>query len=135
MGSLSQQRPVRRGAGRPGGTPCRRPAADPPLCSPASDGSRPARERTGALMRFGLVGTGHWARVTHAPGVAAAEGAQLVGVWGRRPDGPAAAEGGQPVGFWERRPDAAAALAEAAGITAYDDYAAMLDDVDAVAFA
>jgi predicted dehydrogenase len=67
-------------------------------------------------MRFGLVGTGHWARVTHAPGVAAAEGAQLVGVWGRRPD-------------------ATAALAEAAGITAYDDYAAMLDDVDAVAFA
>lgn len=67
-------------------------------------------------MRFGLVGTGHWARVTHAPGVAGADGAELVGVWGRRPE-------------------AARALADAAGITAYDDYAAMLEQVDAVAFA
>ena len=67
-------------------------------------------------MRFGLVGTGYWARVTHAPGIAAADGAELVGVWGRRPE-------------------AAHALADAVGTTAYDDYAALLQDVDAVAFA
>jgi predicted dehydrogenase len=67
-------------------------------------------------MRFGLVGTGYWAQVTHAPGLAAAQGAELVGVWGRRPE-------------------AARALAEAAGTTAYDDYDALLQDVDAVAFA
>lgn len=67
-------------------------------------------------MRFGLVGTGHWARVTHAPGVAAADGAELVGVWGRRPE-------------------ATRALAGEAGIAAFDDYAAMLAEVDAVAFA
>lgn len=67
-------------------------------------------------MRFGLVGTGYWAGITHAPGIAAAEGAQLVGVWGRRPE-------------------AACALADQTGTTAYDDYAALLQDVDAVAFA
>ena len=67
-------------------------------------------------MRFGLVGTGYWAQETHAPGVAAADGAELVGVWGRRPE-------------------AARALADAVGATAYDDYAALLQDVDAVAFA
>jgi predicted dehydrogenase len=67
-------------------------------------------------MRFGLVGTGYWAGVTHAPGIAAADGAQLVGVWGRRPE-------------------AARSLADETGTTAYDDYAALLGDVDAVAFA
>lgn len=67
-------------------------------------------------MRFGLVGTGHWAQVTHGPGLAAADGVELVGVWGR---------------------DAtkAAALAGDLGTTGYDDYAALLADVDAVAFA
>lgn len=34
-------------------------------------------------MRFGLVGTGSWARDTHAAALQAAPGAQLVGVWGR----------------------------------------------------
>jgi predicted dehydrogenase len=67
-------------------------------------------------MRFGLVGTGHWARVTHAPGIAAAAGAELVGIWGRRPE-------------------PAREAAEAAGVVAYDDYAALLDKADAVAFA
>ena len=34
-------------------------------------------------LRFGLVGTGHWARVTHAPALAAAVGIELAAVWGR----------------------------------------------------
>ncbi len=67
-------------------------------------------------MRFGLVGTGPWANLAHAPGLAAAAGVELVGVWGRRP-----AE--------------AAKLADRLGAAAYDDYSAMLTDVDAVAFA
>ena len=36
-----------------------------------------------ATLRFGLVGTGYWARETHAPGIAAAAGATLAAVWGR----------------------------------------------------
>ncbi|MGC9963086.1 MAG: gfo/Idh/MocA family oxidoreductase, partial [Acidimicrobiales bacterium] len=36
-----------------------------------------------ARLRFGLVGTGHWARVTHARALASTEGIELVGVWGR----------------------------------------------------
>jgi predicted dehydrogenase len=36
-------------------------------------------------MKFGLVGTSWWAREAHALGVQAAEGADLVGVWGRDP--------------------------------------------------
>lgn len=66
-------------------------------------------------MRFGLVGTGHWARVTHAPAIAAAAGAELVGVWGRRPE-------------------AVRLLADEHGARAYDDFEALLGDVDAVAF-
>lgn len=67
-------------------------------------------------MRFGLVGTGHWARTAHAAGLAAADGAQLTGVWGRDPA-------------------KAAALARDAGARPYDDLEAMLADVDGVAFA
>ncbi|WBQ06559.1 Gfo/Idh/MocA family protein [Kribbella sp. CA-293567] len=67
-------------------------------------------------MRFGLVGTGPWANLTQGPGLNAAEGVELVGVWGRD--------------------DAkAAALATDLKTTAYSDYAALLADVDAVAFA
>jgi predicted dehydrogenase len=36
-------------------------------------------------VRFGLVGTGYWAREVHARGVAGHPGAELVGVWGRDP--------------------------------------------------
>jgi predicted dehydrogenase len=36
-------------------------------------------------MRFGLVGTGHWARAVHAAGIASHPDAELVGVWGRDP--------------------------------------------------
>lgn len=67
-------------------------------------------------MRFGLVGTGYWAQITHAPALASTPGAQLAAVWGRDPA-------------------AAAALAESHGVTAYADFDAFLDAVDAVAFA
>jgi predicted dehydrogenase len=66
-------------------------------------------------MRFGLVGTGHWARVTHAPAIVATEGAELVGVWGRRAE-------------------AVHTVAAGHGVRAYDDFDALLGDVDAVAF-
>ncbi len=33
--------------------------------------------------RFGLVGTGYWERVAHAPALASTEGIELAGVWGR----------------------------------------------------
>src|SRR5471030_2991716 len=67
-------------------------------------------------MRFGLVGTGYWARVTHAAAIVATEGAELVGVWGRRPE-------------------AVHTIADEHGVRAYDDFDALLGDVDAVAFA
>jgi predicted dehydrogenase len=67
-------------------------------------------------MRFGLVGTGYWAKITHAPALASTPGAELAAVWGR-----AAA--------------AAAALAADHGACAVEDFGAFLDGVDAVAFA
>ena len=67
-------------------------------------------------MRFGLVGTGPWASRTHGPGLRAAAGVELVGVWGRNPE-------------------KTGTLAGDLGITPYDDYAELLESVDAVAFA
>lgn len=67
-------------------------------------------------MRFGLVGTGPWAGIAHAPGLAACPDAELVGVWGR--DGAKAID-----------------LAGRFGARPYDDVDAMVADVDAVAFA
>ncbi|MEU3841395.1 Gfo/Idh/MocA family oxidoreductase [Streptomyces sp. NPDC028635] len=67
-------------------------------------------------MRIGLLGTGPWARLVHAPTLAAHEDVDLVGVWGRRPE-------------------AAKELAESHGTRAYDDVDALLTDVDAVAVA
>jgi len=66
-------------------------------------------------MRFGLVGTGYWAKTNHAPALAATPGVTLDAVWGR---------------------DAAATatLAAAHGATAYADFDAFLGAVDAVAF-
>ena len=67
-------------------------------------------------MRFGLVGTGPWAGLAHGPGLIAAEGVELVGVWGRSPE-------------------KTRVLAAELGVAAYDDFEALLADVDAVAFA
>ena len=67
-------------------------------------------------MRFGLVGTGPWATMVHGPGLAAARDVELVGVWGRTRE-------------------KADTLASTLGVNAYVDYDALLEDVDAVAFA
>ncbi len=66
-------------------------------------------------LRFGLAGTGYWARTTHAPALASAEGIEFVAVWGRNPG-------------------AARALAAGTGATAYADFGAFLAEVDGVAF-
>ncbi|HEY5266239.1 MAG TPA: Gfo/Idh/MocA family oxidoreductase [Acidimicrobiales bacterium] len=67
-------------------------------------------------MKFGLVGTGYWARVTHGAALVRDPGVELVGVWGRHPD-------------------KTTSLASELGCAPYNDYAALLNDVDAVAFA
>jgi predicted dehydrogenase len=67
-------------------------------------------------LRFGLVGTGHWARVTHAPALASTEGIEFAAVWGRNPD-------------------AAAELAAGYHVKPHQDLAAFLADLDGVAFA
>jgi predicted dehydrogenase len=66
-------------------------------------------------LRFGLVGTGYWARVTHAPALASTDGIELAAVWGR---------------------DAqkAARLAADHGAAAFADFGEFLGSVDAVAF-
>jgi predicted dehydrogenase len=71
---------------------------------------------TSAPLRFGLVGTGYWARIAHAPALASTEGIELAGVWGR-----------------DRR--AAFALAAEHGAAAFGEIEAMLAAVDGVAFA
>jgi predicted dehydrogenase len=67
-------------------------------------------------MRFGLVGTGFWARTAHATALASTPGISLAAVWGRNPE-------------------SAASLAADFGATAYRDVGAFIDAVDAVAFA
>ena len=69
-------------------------------------------------MKFGLVGTGYWARVTHASAIALTPDATLTAVWGRNPQAAAdlAAEHG------------------AVPFTGADSVDAFLDGVDAVAF-
>ncbi|MFE7237054.1 Gfo/Idh/MocA family protein [Streptomyces sp. NPDC057582] len=70
-------------------------------------------------LRIGLLGTGPWARNTHAPALATHPDVVLSGVWGRRPE-------------------AADALAAAHGATAYSGDAGvdeLLAVSDAVAFA
>lgn len=67
-------------------------------------------------MRFGLVGTGPWARTAQAPGLREHPEAELVGVWGRdmaRTEIVAAEFGARP----------------------YADLDALVEDVDAVTFA
>ena len=67
-------------------------------------------------MRIGLLGTGPWARMAHAPALGAHPELDFAGVWGRRPE-------------------AAEALAAEHGTRAYADVDALLADVDAVAVA
>ncbi len=67
-------------------------------------------------LRFGLVGTGYWASETHAAGIADADGATLVAVWGR--DATAAGE-----------------LAARHDAVACSDFDEFLTHVDAVSFA
>jgi predicted dehydrogenase len=66
-------------------------------------------------MRFGVLGTGFWAREIHAASIAEHEDAELVGVWGR---------------------DLAKAKALGAqfDVQGYDDIDALLERVDAVSF-
>jgi predicted dehydrogenase len=71
---------------------------------------------TAAPLRFGLVGTGYWAHIAHAPVLASTEGIEFAAVWGRDPR-------------------AAAELAAAYQVTAHEDLASFLADVDGVAFA
>ena len=66
-------------------------------------------------LRFGLVGTGHWARITHAPALASTDGIEFAAVWGRNAG-------------------AARALAAEHNATPHDDIDAFLSDVDGVAF-
>jgi predicted dehydrogenase len=66
-------------------------------------------------LRFGLVGTGYWARITHAPALAATEDIEFAAVWGRNPQ-------------------AAGQLAAGYGAVPYGDLDAFLAAVDAVAF-
>jgi len=67
-------------------------------------------------MRFAVVGTGYWARETHATALAAHPDVELAAVWGRS---------------FER----ATEMAETFGARAYQDVDQMFDDVEAVAFA
>jgi predicted dehydrogenase len=71
---------------------------------------------TSRPLRFGLVGTGYWARVAYAAALASTDGVEFAAVWGRDPR-------------------AAADLAAAYRATTHDDISAFLADVDAVAFA
>ncbi|MFI5986200.1 Gfo/Idh/MocA family protein [Streptomyces sp. NPDC051555] len=70
----------------------------------------------GAPPRVGLLGTGPWARRTHAPALAAHAGSTFAGIWGRRPE-------------------AAAELAGEYGVKVYEDPDALFADCDVVAFA
>ncbi|MFI2719300.1 Gfo/Idh/MocA family protein [Streptomyces collinus] len=67
-------------------------------------------------MRIGLLGTGPWAQMAHAPALSGHEKLDFAGVWGRRPE-------------------AAKELAERHGVRTYDDVDALFADVDAVAVA
>jgi predicted dehydrogenase len=80
--------------------------------APVTDDSAPSYEPP---LRFGLVGTGYWARVAHARALAESPGVKFAAVWGRNLA-------------------AAADLAEPLGASVQADYDAFLAGVDAVAF-
>jgi predicted dehydrogenase len=68
------------------------------------------------VLRFGLLGTGYWAREAHASALAASDAAEFVGVWGRHLAN-------------------AEAVAERFGVRAFADLDELLRVVDAVAIA
>src|SRR4051812_4881123 len=116
----AQKFSVRRAARCRPGSVSSTPKARAPRTA-ASSGSITARRlnvrqrRVGAVLRFGLVGTGYWADVAHAAGIVAHPQAELVGVWGRDPA-------------------KAAALAAKHGVRAFDELDELSAAVDAVAF-
>ncbi len=67
-------------------------------------------------LRFGLAGTGHWARITHAPALASTADIEFAAVWGRDHA-------------------AAGALAAKYEVTAHGDFDEFLAGIDGVAFA
>ena len=66
-------------------------------------------------LRVGLVGNGHWARITHAAGLNSEPSVELSGIWGRNSA-------------------KTAALAAEFDTTGYDEVDQMFAEVDAVAF-
>jgi predicted dehydrogenase len=88
------------------------PAAASPSVSGSAETAATSPTRS---IRFGLVGTGYWARVAHARALASAPGVDFAAVWGRNTE-------------------AAATLAAECGIKAHADFDAFLAEVDAVAF-
>jgi len=71
---------------------------------------------TEAAIPVGLVGAGPWAKMVHAPTIAAGPETRLAGVWARRPE-------------------AALELAARHGVPAFEDYDDLLLACEAVAFA
>ena len=72
-----------------GVSPCR-PRRGSRLCSlgrvlASGSGAATGREMASRPLRFGLVGTGYWARIAHAPALASTEGIEFAAVWGRDP--------------------------------------------------
>lgn len=67
-------------------------------------------------MRFGLVGTGYWAGVNHAPALSATPGVEFVGIWGRNSS-------------------AAAKLAGQFRVRSYSSFDQLVKSVDALVFA
>src|SRR5690242_18538834 len=67
-------------------------------------------------VRFGLMGSGHWANIVHAPGLAAHPEVEFVGIHGRDQD-------------------KLAKIAADHGTRPYADVDALIADVDALAFA
>jgi predicted dehydrogenase len=67
-------------------------------------------------IRFGVTGTGHWARAVHLPGLQSRPDVELVGLWGRDPE-------------------KSREIADERGIAAFARFDDMLDAVDAVSIA
>jgi predicted dehydrogenase len=83
-----------------------------------------------APLKFGLVGTGHWARIAHAPALVTTEDISLTAVWGRDPQAAAAL-----AGAYGATPYSSASPASSPASSLAGDIAAFLDAVDGVAFA